>query len=157
MREIYINANLNPIAKFTSSSTSTKLKDILAWNISHKDHPFQHKNSYKLCNETGHPLLCDRKSMVSETTTWSELPNGGKATVQQKEEINKFKSAGLSESQSGIWVGKLTISVRLFEVEKLKQSSLGLPVPHRYVSKSLWWTLKSPKTNTLSDELTERT
>ena len=103
------------------------------------------------------PFVFDRKSMVSETTTWSELPNGGKATVQQKEEINKFKSAGLSESQSGIWVGKLTISVRLFEMEKLKQSSLGLPVPHRYVSKSLWWTLKSPKTNTLSDELTERT
>ena len=23
----------------------------------HKDHPNQHKNSHKLCNETGHPIL----------------------------------------------------------------------------------------------------
>ena len=23
----------------------------------HEDHPNQHENSYKLCNETGHPAL----------------------------------------------------------------------------------------------------
>ena len=33
-RDIYINSNLNPLTKFTSSSGSTKLKDILPWNIS---------------------------------------------------------------------------------------------------------------------------
>ena len=31
MRDIYINSNLNPLLKFTSSS---KFKDILPWNIS---------------------------------------------------------------------------------------------------------------------------
>ena len=31
---IYINSNLNPLTKFTSSSRSTKFKDILPWNIS---------------------------------------------------------------------------------------------------------------------------
>ena len=34
MRDIYINSNLNPLTKFTSSSRSTKFKDILPWNIS---------------------------------------------------------------------------------------------------------------------------
>ena len=34
MRDIYINSNLNPLLKLTSSSSSTELKDILSWNIS---------------------------------------------------------------------------------------------------------------------------
>ena len=34
MRNRYINSNLNPLTKFTSSSRSTELKDILPWNIS---------------------------------------------------------------------------------------------------------------------------
>ena len=58
----------------------------------------------------------------NDTTTWSEFPNGGKAFVEQtlaSEEKNKFKRARLWESQPGIWVGKLTIWVRSFEIEKL--------------------------------------
>ena len=44
--------------------------------------------------------LCefDGKSMETETTTWSEFHNGGKAIVEQilgSEEINKSKRAGL--------------------------------------------------------------
>ena len=69
----------------------------------------------------GHPILSfDGKSMETETTT-SELPNGGKAIAEQilfSEEISKSKRAGLWEPQSGIQVGKLTIWVRLFEIEK---------------------------------------
>ena len=64
----------------------------------------------------------DGKSMETETTRWPEFPNGGKAIVEQilaSEERNKSKSAGLWESQSGIQVGKLTIWVRSFEIEKL--------------------------------------
>ena len=44
----------------------------------------------------------DGKSMETETTTWSEFPNGGKATVEQilvSEERNKSKRAGLWESE----------------------------------------------------------
>ena len=68
--------------------------------------------------------LCefDLKSMETETTTLSEFLNGRKAIVEQiltSEEINKPKKAGLWESQSGIRIGKLTISVRLFGIEKL--------------------------------------
>ena len=68
--------------------------------------------------------LCefDGKSMESETTTWSEFPNGGKAIAEQilaSEERNKSERAGLWESNSGIQVGKLTMWVRSFEIEKL--------------------------------------
>ena len=62
-------------------------------------------------NRTSHCEF-DGKSMETETTTWSEFPNGGKAIVEQilaPEEINKPKRAGLWESLSGIQVGKLTI------------------------------------------------
>ena len=34
IRDVYINSNLNPLAKSTSSSRSTEFKDILPWNIS---------------------------------------------------------------------------------------------------------------------------
>ena len=58
--------------------------------------------------------------METETTTWSEFPNGGKAIVEEIlviEEINKSKRAALWESQSGSQVGKLTILLRLFEIK----------------------------------------
>ena len=67
--------------------------------------------------------------METETTTWSQFSNGGKAVVEQilvSAERNKSKRAGWRESQSGIWIGKLTIWVRSFEIEK--QSSPALPV-----------------------------
>ena len=56
-------------------------------------------------------LEVEGRSMETETTTWSEIPKGGKAIVEQiiaSEEINKSKRAGLWESQSGIQVEKLT-------------------------------------------------
>ena len=64
----------------------------------------------------------DGKSMETEITTWSELPNGAKAIAEQilaSQERKKSKRAGLWASQSGIWVGKLTIWVRSFETERL--------------------------------------
>ena len=71
------------------------------------------------------------KSMETETTAWSEFHNGGKSIVEQilaSEERNKSKRAGPWESQSGIWVRKLTIWVRPSEIEKLERSSPGEPV-----------------------------
>ena len=57
----------------------------------------------------------DGKSMDTETTTWSEFLNEGKAIKEQilaSEERNKYKTARLGESKLGIQVGKLTIWVR---------------------------------------------
>ena len=59
--------------------------------------------------------------MKTETKIWLAFPNEGKAIVEQilvREEINKFKRAGLWESQSVTQGGKLTIWIRSFEVEK---------------------------------------
>ena len=97
----------------------------------HKVNPNQHKNSHKLCHEMGHPIV-NLMEMETETKTWSEFPNGGKAIVEQilaSEEKNKFKRAGLWKSQSGIRVGMLTIWVRSFETENYNKSSPGLSVP----------------------------
>ena len=58
------------------------------------------------------------KSMETETTTWLEFLNGGKAVVEQilvSKERKKSKITGLSESQSGIQVG-MFIWVRSFEI-----------------------------------------
>ena len=56
-----INSNLNPLTKFTSSSRSIQFKDILPWNISqmitNEDCPKRDKNSHKLCDEMGHPVV----------------------------------------------------------------------------------------------------
>ena len=49
----------------------------------HEDHPNQHENSYKLCDDTGHPVL-NLDKITTETTKWSEFPNGAKAIVEQK-------------------------------------------------------------------------
>ena len=60
--------------------------------------------------------------METETTTRSEFPNRGEATAEQillSEEGNKSKTVGLWKSQSGIQVGKFTIRVESFEIEKL--------------------------------------
>ena len=58
MRSIHIHSNLNLLIKFTSSSRNTEFKDILSWSISKLSwRPTQPKNSHKLCNETGHPIL----------------------------------------------------------------------------------------------------
>ena len=72
MRDIYINSNLNPLTKLTSSSRSTKLKDILSWNISQmimKTIPISTRIviSYAI-NEASHCQF-DGKSMETETTT----------------------------------------------------------------------------------------
>ena len=70
----------------------------------------------------GHPIGNFIELMETETTTWSVFPNGEKTIVEQilaSEERNKSKRAGLWESHSGIWVEKLTICARSFEIEKL--------------------------------------
>ena len=48
-----------------------------------KDHPNHHENSYKLCEETGHPVVNLMESEWKQTTTWSEFLNGLKAIAEQ--------------------------------------------------------------------------
>ena len=109
MMNIYINSNLNPLTKFFSGSRNTKFENILPWNISQmimKTIPSSMGIIISNVITQGIPFEFERKSMETETTTWTEFPNWGKAIVEQilsSEEMNKFKGAGLWESQSGIW------------------------------------------------------
>ena len=132
-------------------------------SIDWEDHTKKHESSHKLFDEKAHPILSLKESWwkLRLIMTWSEFPNGGTTTLKEilmPVEVNKPKRAGLWESQSGIQIGQLTIWIRLFMIEKLKQSSPGLSFPPAYVSQSLWWMLwNSSKTNTLADGLIERT
>ena len=123
MGDIYINSNLNPLTKFTSSSRSTTLKDILPWNIT-KTTRIVISNSMK----QGIPIWRWWKvngkwyNNMIKITQYREQ-------ILAWEEINKSKRAGLWESQPGIRVGNWTIWVRSFEIEKLWQSSPDLSVP----------------------------
>ena len=69
----------------------------------YKDHPNQHKNSHKLCDEMGLPFV---------NLMENEFPNGGKTIVEQtlvSEERTESKRTRLWDPQSGMQVGKLTI------------------------------------------------
>ena len=86
MRDMYINSNLNPLTKFTSSSRSTEFKDILPWNISQmitKTIPISTRIVINYAMKGASHWQFDGKSMETETTTWSEFPNGGQAIVEQ--------------------------------------------------------------------------
>ena len=49
----------------------------------HKDHSNPHENSHKLAMKWGICFEFIGKSMETETTTWSEFPNAGKAIAEQ--------------------------------------------------------------------------
>ena len=86
MKHIQINFNQNPLTKFTSNSRSTDFKGILPWNIFQmimKTVPISTKIVISYVMKWDIPLWIDKKSMETETTTWSEFPNGGKAIAQQ--------------------------------------------------------------------------
>ena len=118
---------MNSLTKFTSSSKSTKFKDILWWKISQvipKTVPISTRIVKSYAMKWGIHYDFDGKSMETERTAWSEFPNERKPIVEQilaSEERKKSKKSGIWESESGIRVGKLTIWVRSFEIEKLQQ------------------------------------
>ena len=85
MRDIYINSNLNPRTKSTTSSRSTGFEDILPQNMSQmitKTIPIRTRSETMWWNKAS---CCeyDGKSMETEKTKWSEFPNGWKGLVEQ--------------------------------------------------------------------------
>ena len=104
VRVIYIISNLSPLAKFTSSSRSTKLKDILPRNISndHEDHPNQRENSHKLCNKAKYPVVNFMESQWKLRQQHDQnFPMEGIPL------INKSKRAGLDPSRKVNHLGKV--------------------------------------------------
>ena len=135
MRDIYINSNLNQLTKFTSSSRSTDFKNILTWNISQiitKTVPISTRIVKSNERRWGIPLWISWKININWDNNMIRISQRRENHVEQilvSEKRKKFKRAGLWESQSDIWVGKLTIWVRSFEIKKLQQSSPDLSVP----------------------------
>ena len=89
--DIYINSNLDPIAKVTRSSKNTEFKDTLPWNI-----------PQMILLTSTRIIVSYAMKWASPETTRSEFPSGGKAIVEQilpSKEKNISKRAGLWESQ----------------------------------------------------------
>ena len=119
MREIYINSTWTNSQNSLAAAEALILK-ILSHGTSLKwsQRPFSMRivisywwNSFEF----------NRKSMETETTTWSKFLNEEKPIVEQilaSKERSKSKRAGLWESQAGIRVGKLTIWVRFLREKK---------------------------------------
>ena len=109
MRDIYIISNLNPLIKFTSSIRSTEFEYFLPSIISQmtmKTITISKRTALSYKMKQGTSFWVWRKSMETETTTWSEFPNVGKAISKQtlkSHERNKSKR----KSQSGIQVGNI--------------------------------------------------
>ena len=77
----------------------------------HKDHINQNKNSHKLCSETGHPILGLKKTNENWDNNMIRISQWIKSHCRTNTSVRRKKGAGLWESQSGIWVGKLTLDM----------------------------------------------
>ena len=142
MRDIYINSNLNPLTIFTSSR-STTFKDILPYNISQmiaKTILISTRIVISYVMKRDILLWVYSKVNGNWDNSMIRISQWRKAIVEQvlasileqvlaSEEKNKSKRVGPWESQSRIWVGKLTVWVRSFEIEILQQISSFLSVP----------------------------
>ena len=119
MRNIYIDSNLKPLTKFTSSSRGTEFKDIIPWNMK----TISISTRIVINNAMKQDILLwmwwevngNWDNNMIRTSPWREGHCRTNTSVRRK----KFKRAGLWEPQSGIQVGKLTIWVRSLEKEKL--------------------------------------
>ena len=115
MRDIYINSNLNPLTKSATSSRSTKHKGIFPWNISQmimKTVPISIRIVISYTMKWDIPFWVWQNINGNWEIKWSQFPNGGKATAEQILASEDRNRAELSESQSGLWVGKLTIWIK---------------------------------------------
>ena len=124
---IYINYNLNPLTKFTSSNRSTEFKDILPWNISQmitKTVPISTRVVISNAMKRSIQLWIWWKvngnwdnNMIRISLWRDQILDQIRSNTSIRR--NKSKRAGLWKSQSEIRVGKVTIWVRSFEIEKL--------------------------------------
>ena len=100
MRDIYINSNVTPLPKLTSSSRSTEFKDILPQNISQmitKTIPISMRIVISYTMKQG-ILFWVYWKVNGNWQNMIRIFNGGKATVEQivmPEEWKKSKRTGL--------------------------------------------------------------
>ena len=86
MRDIYINSNLNLLTKFPTSNRSTKLKDILPWNISQvimKTIPISTRIFISYAIKRASHCESDGKSMETETANMIRISQYRESLVGQ--------------------------------------------------------------------------
>ena len=99
MRDIYINSKLNPLKKFTNSSRSTELKDILPWNISQmimKTIPISMRIAISYAMKRDIPLWIWWKvngnwDMI-KISWWRESSCESNTSIRRKKEIQKSRT-----------------------------------------------------------------
>ena len=102
MRDIYINSNLKPLTKLTSSKRSTELKDILPWNISQmitKTIPISVRIVISYAMKWGIPLWISWKvngnwdNKMFRISQWGESHCRTNTSVRRKKQIQKSRTA----------------------------------------------------------------
>ena len=111
MRDIYINFNLNSLTKFTSSSRRTTRKAIFPWNISQM---ITKTVTISTRIVTSYTISFRRKANWNWGNNMIRISRWMRSLCRTNTCVRRW------EWQSGIRVGKLTIWVRSFEIEKLK-------------------------------------
>ena len=113
MRDICIKSNLNPLTKLTSSSTTTtKL-------MTTKTIPISTIIATSYAMKRGIPLIIWWKVNGNWDNNMIKISQWRESHCRTNTSIRRNKSKIAGPWQSGIPVGKLTIWVRSFEIEKL--------------------------------------
>ena len=163
MRDIYINSNLSPRKKFTSSSRSTELKDILPWNISQDITKTISICTRKVISYVMKPSIPLRiwwkvnenwDNNMIRIYQWRESHCRTNTSIRRKKEIQKSRTMRITVWDLSRKVNHLTkviwdVKVITELTRSISSTKIAKPV--------LWWTLKSPKTKILADRLIERT
>ena len=117
MRDICIKSNLNPLTKFTSRSRSTKLKDIIPWNISQmimKIIPISTRIIISYAMKQGILLIIWWKVNGNWDNNMIRISQWRESHCRTNTSIRRNKS-----KIAGPWQSDLTIWVRSIEKEKL--------------------------------------
>ena len=137
MKGIYINSNMNPLSKFTSSSRSTKCKENLSHlSNDHKDGPNQHKNSHELCKERSSHFwvwqkLKENWDNMIRISKWRESYCRTHTSIKREKEILKSRTVRVTLTNQGkkvtllskgIWDGKI---IRVHLVYQFYQNRLA--------------------------------
>ena len=156
MRNIYINSDLNQLTKFSSSNRSTEFKDILPWNISQmitKTIPISTRMVISQAMKQG-ILFWDywkvngNRDRMIRINQWRENHWTKNTSVRRKKEIQERRTVRITVRD---------LSRKVNYMREVVWDITEFPGSISSTRISLWWTLKSPKTNTVANGLIERT
>ena len=157
VRAVEISDFSELFSKFSSGHRGTKIKDVLPCNIFQiivKTIPMHTTIVISCVMKRGINFWFWRRlneNWDNNMTTTSQWRESYCRTITRARKINSKQQH--CESHPRIHIGKWHIWVSCFRLKN--HDWISLSVPPEKVNQSLWWTLKSPKINTLADGLIE--